>query len=114
MTHTAILLYTAELKNPTRPDETIMELDCAVELEWDECYERLFKCYDIFYTEEVFKNGVRWNRRVELPLNIRVWVRECIEADRDRIAKAIDSRWEDDVVSVPRTDGGRLTLAEPF
>lgn len=114
MTNTATLYYTAELAHPSDPDRILIELECAAEIEWDECYEKSFKVYDICHIEETSKNGVRWNRRSTLPLFIREWVRSCIEADRDRIAKAIDDRWEGDVVSVPRTDGGRLSFPQPF
>ncbi len=110
----ATLFYTAELPHPTDPGRTIMELEVAAEIDWNEGNEAGFNLYDICFSEEVSKHGVRWNRRSALPLFIRTWVRDTIEADRKRIAKAIDTEREDDVVSVPRTDGGRLSLPQPF
>ena len=110
----ATLFYTAELPHPTDHGRTIMELDVAAEIDWQDGNEAGFGIYDVCFIEEVSKNGVRWNRRSALPLFIREWVRSSIEADRERIAKAIFTDFEDDVVTVPRTDGGRLSIPDPF
>jgi hypothetical protein len=114
MPNVADVFYTAVLPHPTDPGDPILELDVKFQCEWVDGYESKFSIWDIYAVREVNRNGIRWLRGYNLPWHVTEWVRECIETDRESIVKAISNRWEGDVVSVPRADGGRLTLAEPF
>jgi hypothetical protein len=109
----ATLLYTAQLLHPSDPSRRILELDTSVEIEWDDEYEGWFTTHDIFLCEDRWREGVHYRKHFPLPEYLQLWVRTCIANDRQKIAKAITEA-EDNVVTFTGTDGGRLSLAQPF
>jgi hypothetical protein len=109
----ATLLYTAQLLHPSDPSRCILELDTSVEIEWEEGYESRFTTHDIYLCENRWKDGFHWRKHFPLPESLQDWVRVRVACDRYAIAKAISDA-EDNVVTFTGTDGGRLSLAQPF